>query len=229
MSTQERWKEAQEAEGEFWNGLTKHEDAMRGILDDNRLIAAQVEAWLPALPKKALEIGVGGLGVGTLGFLRKIPMRVGIDPLPLQALSCSETMRTIIEELRKPVEFQISAGERTPFPDSSFDLVLCCNVLDHVQDPAAVLREVSRVLQPGGYFYLAVDVFSPAGLAKWKFWTRHRHSTEILVRAHPHRFLYGGLTRLISHAGLHVMRWEKRSSFEKLFGRSRRLATLSQK
>ena len=86
--------------------------------------------------------------VGTLGFLRKIPMRVGIDPLPLQALSCSETMRTIIEELRKPVVFQISAGERTPFPDSSFDLVLCCNVLDHVQDPAVVLKEVSRVLQP---------------------------------------------------------------------------------
>jgi ubiquinone/menaquinone biosynthesis C-methylase UbiE len=229
MSTLKRWQQAQEAEGEYWNGLTKHDEGMRRVLDDNRQIAAQVEAWLPAVPGNALEIGLGGLGVGTLGFLRKIPTRVGIDPLPLPPLCCSDTLRTIVEELRKPVQFQTSAGERTPFPDSSFDLVLCCNVLDHVQDPGAVLQEVHRVLKPGGYFYLAVDVFSPAGLAKWKLWTRHRRKREILVRAHPHRFLYGPLARLISQAGLRIKRREKQSVFEKLFGRSRRLAILSEK
>jgi ubiquinone/menaquinone biosynthesis C-methylase UbiE len=138
-------------------------------------------------------------------------------------------LRTIAQELHKPVEFQTSAGEHTPFPDSSFDFVLCCNVLDHMQEPGAVLKEVHRVLRPGGYFYLAVDVFSPAGLAKWKLWTRHRHKEEILVRAHPHRFLYGALAHLISQAGLQVKRREKQSAFDRVFGRSRRLAVLSQK
>ena len=69
-ATYERWQQAQHAEGEFWWGLARSDDSIRSILEDNRQIAAQVEAWLPAQPQSALEIGVGGLGVGTGGWSR---------------------------------------------------------------------------------------------------------------------------------------------------------------
>jgi hypothetical protein len=44
MSTFERWQQAQQAEGEYWSGLTKHEGGMRQVVDDNRQIATHVES-----------------------------------------------------------------------------------------------------------------------------------------------------------------------------------------
>jgi SAM-dependent methyltransferase len=41
-----------------------------------------------------------------------------------------------------------------PFEDASFDAVLSCGVLEHVQDPDGSLDEIRRVLRPGGTFYL---------------------------------------------------------------------------
>ncbi len=43
-----------------------------------------------------------------------------------------------------------AAGEGLPFPDSSFDLVLSHEVLEHVQDDRLALSEIARVLAPGG-------------------------------------------------------------------------------
>jgi ubiquinone/menaquinone biosynthesis C-methylase UbiE len=47
-------------------------------------------------------------------------------------------------------------GERLPFPDSSFDFVNMCEVIEHVNSPKEVLREVYRVLKPGGKVYVSV-------------------------------------------------------------------------
>jgi SAM-dependent methyltransferase len=41
-----------------------------------------------------------------------------------------------------------------PFEDSSFDTVLSCGVLEHVENPGASLDEIARVLRPGGTFYV---------------------------------------------------------------------------
>jgi SAM-dependent methyltransferase len=43
-----------------------------------------------------------------------------------------------------------AAGERLPFPSNRFDLVLSHEVIEHVQDDAAALKEMVRVLKPGG-------------------------------------------------------------------------------
>jgi len=45
---------------------------------------------------------------------------------------------------------------RLPFPDASFDRVLCSEVLEHVVDPAQAMRELVRVLKPGGLFAASV-------------------------------------------------------------------------
>jgi len=48
-----------------------------------------------------------------------------------------------------------------PFADNSFDAVLCNHVLEHVQDDLQAMREIRRVLRPGGWAILQVPFFSP--------------------------------------------------------------------
>lgn len=48
----------------------------------------------------------------------------------------------------------VNADEPLPYADGSFDLVWCSEVIEHLQDPAASLAEMRRVLKPGGTLLL---------------------------------------------------------------------------
>jgi SAM-dependent methyltransferase len=77
------------------------------------------------------------------------------------------------------------AGERLPFEDAAFDHVLCTEVLEHVPDPETLLREIARVLRPGGSLVLTVP------------WSARLHHI-------PHdyaRYSRFGLARLLSNTG----------------------------
>ena len=50
--------------------------------------------------------------------------------------------------------FIAAQGETLPFADSSFDLVTTYQTLEHVQDVARCLREMLRILKPGGILYI---------------------------------------------------------------------------
>jgi SAM-dependent methyltransferase len=48
-----------------------------------------------------------------------------------------------------------------PFPDNTFDAVLCNHVLEHVNDDIQAMSEIHRVLRPGGFAILQVPFFNP--------------------------------------------------------------------
>jgi 2-polyprenyl-6-hydroxyphenyl methylase / 3-demethylubiquinone-9 3-methyltransferase len=50
------------------------------------------------------------------------------------------------------IAYVVGAGEALPFADATFDLVFCCDVLEHVSDLDRVIAETSRVLRPGGIY-----------------------------------------------------------------------------
>jgi 2-polyprenyl-3-methyl-5-hydroxy-6-metoxy-1,4-benzoquinol methylase len=50
--------------------------------------------------------------------------------------------------------FATATAEQLPFPDASFDAVVCVNVLEHVSEHKATIREITRVTKPGGDIYL---------------------------------------------------------------------------
>lgn len=58
-----------------------------------------------------------------------------------------------------------------PAPDASFDAVLCTEVIEHVPDPIAALRELARLLKPGGKLILTAPFVSNTHLSPYHFCT----------------------------------------------------------
>jgi 2-polyprenyl-6-hydroxyphenyl methylase/3-demethylubiquinone-9 3-methyltransferase len=95
-----------------------------------------------------LDIGCGG-GFLTEEFARFGGFRVyGIDP---SGPSLQEA-ELHAKQGGLDITYRLGKGEALPFPDGRFDVVCCCDVLEHVTDRSAILSEVRRVLRPGGVF-----------------------------------------------------------------------------
>jgi SAM-dependent methyltransferase len=88
-----------------------------------------------------LDLGCGRGGVVEL-IWRDVKLAAGLDP---DAPSLSEHRGAGMPVIR-------GVGERLPFLDDSFDLIVCLWVLEHLEEPANTLREVRRALRPGGHF-----------------------------------------------------------------------------
>lgn len=56
------------------------------------------------------------------------------------------------------IEWVRAFAEETPFPDSSFDVACINEVLEHVIDPGAVIREAERIVRSGGIVVVSVPV-----------------------------------------------------------------------
>lgn len=79
------------------------------------------------------------------------------------------------EKLGLDVDGRVADAERIPYPDNSFDLVVGHAVLHHIPDVQSALREVLRVLKPGGRFVFAgeptkVGDFYARKLGQFTWW-----------------------------------------------------------
>lgn len=96
---------------------------------------------------RVLDVGCGG-GLLAEEFARLGCRVTGIDP----SEPSIATARAHASEAGLAIAYQVGVGERLPFADASFDLVLCCDVLEHVSDVDSVIAQAARVLAPGGVY-----------------------------------------------------------------------------
>lgn len=128
-------------------------------------VQAHYEGYLAAR-KRELFTGIAGsvleIGPGTgvnLAYLPRDIRWTGVEPNPYMR---AELARKARERGIEP-EFAQIEGSRLSVPDASVDVVLSTLVLCSVLEPAATLREIQRVLRPGGRFVFVEHVAAPRG------------------------------------------------------------------
>jgi SAM-dependent methyltransferase len=90
--------------------------------------------------------------------------------------------------------------EEARFPDGAFDLVLASHLIEHLNSPATFVREVCRVLAPGGYFIVTTP--NIAGFQA-KLFRNHWRSA---IFDHLYLFSIKSLSRLLADRGFTVER-----------------------
>ena len=139
----------------------------------DRLMAGTERAGL-ADRRADLVAGARGatleLGAGTGLNLRHYPAAVTDLVLAEPDRHMARRLRARLGEAGRPAEVVEAPAERLPFEDGRFDTVVVTLVLCTVQDPAQALKEIARVLKPGGRLLFLEHVRAPDGarLSRWQ-------------------------------------------------------------
>ena len=137
-------------------------------------------AFLPALARRyfaqfgdARRILDVGCGTGEFARYRPSP-EIEIDGVDVDPRAVERARR-----FERAVELNVDS-EPLPYEDHSFDAALAKDILEHVQDPGRLAREIHRVLRPGGVLVASVVMARPR--AVWNDYTHVRGFTRHAAR-----------------------------------------------
>jgi demethylmenaquinone methyltransferase/2-methoxy-6-polyprenyl-1,4-benzoquinol methylase len=158
---------------ELFSGLPRRYDRLSAALSfwqDPRWRRALVDAVSPEPGQRVLDVATG-TGMVAAELLASAPCTVvGIDQSP-QMLAAARARFSSEDSGR--VRLLEGQAEALPFPDASFDALTFTYLLRYVDDPPATIRELARVVGPGGRIAsleFGVPLWLPARLA-WRFYT----------------------------------------------------------
>lgn len=94
---------------------------------------------------KLLDVGCGA------GFLTNELAKLGMS---VTGVDLSEDSLKVAEKFdeTKSVKYQTADAYHLPFPENTFEVLTAMDFLEHIENPAEVIKEFARVLKPGGLF-----------------------------------------------------------------------------
>jgi demethylmenaquinone methyltransferase/2-methoxy-6-polyprenyl-1,4-benzoquinol methylase len=162
---------------DLFAGLPRRYDVLEEVLSfgqNRRWRTAMVDVVtdMDPPPRRVLDVATGTAGVATMLARRTTADITGID-LTEQML---RTGRRRVGDAGLTDRISLVGGraEQLPFADGAFDALTFTYLLRYVADPAATLRELARVVRPGGvlagleFFVPSPPVWQPA----WRLYTR---------------------------------------------------------
>ena len=127
---------------EYWSGSTGWKPPA-GLDDDLR-------AWLDPLLVRGHSVLDVGCGDGARYGARLRDSGLQVHGVDISGVAVAEARKRGIDARVARLEGVL------PYPDASFDVVICLEVLEHLVDPETVAREIRRVLKPGGRALISV-------------------------------------------------------------------------
>jgi demethylmenaquinone methyltransferase/2-methoxy-6-polyprenyl-1,4-benzoquinol methylase len=163
---------------ELFRGLPRRYDLLSAALSfgqDPRWRRALVSAVAPLSGDRILDVATGTGMVAAELLARADCSVVGIDQSPemLAAARARFAGRPTAGGSESAVELIEGQAEALPFADGSFDALTFTYLLRYVEDPPATLRELARVVRPGGRIAsleFGVPPWAPARAA-WRLYT----------------------------------------------------------
>jgi demethylmenaquinone methyltransferase/2-methoxy-6-polyprenyl-1,4-benzoquinol methylase len=161
---------------ELFAGLPRHYDRVAAGLSfgqDPRWRRAMVESVDARPGERVLDVATG-TGLVAQALVRRYECTVvGLDQSP-EMLAVAKARVAGAAELSGRITLVAGEAERLPFADGEFDHLTFTYLLRYVDDPAATLRELARVVQPGGRIASVEFAVPPSRLwrALWIMYTR---------------------------------------------------------
>jgi MPBQ/MSBQ methyltransferase len=143
---------------ENWSGIqleTTQRRIVEEIIDgDAEAPLRQVEPYIAiSSDSRILDLG-SGVGSFVVACRRRGLRAFGLEPDRIGQGARITSLQIASRRLAEPVCVS-GVGERLPFPDACFDLVVMNQVIEHVADQRMVAREAARVVREGGVIYVA--------------------------------------------------------------------------
>lgn len=127
-------------------------------------------------PQRDSPIDVLDCGVGTGSYASALHDAAPV-PVNLSAIDLSPAMVKAAEQhfLMRDIEADVRCGniEVLPFADRSFDVIIAAHVLEHLPDATIALKEMHRVLRPGGWLVASMTRRSLLGTYVQTKWRTH--------------------------------------------------------
>jgi len=158
---------------ELFAGLPRAYDRMGALLSfgqDPRWRRALIDAVDPRPGRRILDVATG-TGMVAAGLARRGAEVVGLDQSE-QMLTGARRRLASDPALAGRVTFVAGEAERLPFADGEFDALSFTYLLRYVDDPPATLRELARVVKPGGRVGM-VEFGVPASAPLRTLWRVH--------------------------------------------------------
>jgi ubiquinone/menaquinone biosynthesis C-methylase UbiE len=167
------------------------------VRDNPEIVAEKVDFVRPQPSDVVLDVACGP-GTLALALALRVRFAYGID-LTNEMLRQARAFQA--EKQIANVVFQRGEAEHLPLPDASFDVVSCQYAFHHMVKPELALREMVRVMKPGGRMFVD-DTLGPESDAKFELHNRIEN-----IRDHSHTFSWRLTTflELFEKLGLEIV------------------------
>ncbi len=162
-----------------------------------------------------------GCGFGRhLSHLKKAGPRVGIDA-GLPGLTKGR-------QLFPEISFTCGSAFELPFLQNCFDTVVMIDVIEHLSDAPKAMREVCRIIKPGGTLFLQTPNYPIKRIYDFWHWAKRTRSQFKDDATHVSKFHHWRLTSVVSEAGFEISTLVARNLFfDKYYCNLRRFRSTS--